>query len=848
MNELSLERKERRTKRGDTPYFSARLRQRLAGVSSVRSLLIEAPSGYGKTTIVQNYLRDRLPGDVLWVRHVCAEELPQAAWRRLCGAVSRIDAAAGETLLRLGPPDEDTQGEIAALLRDLDSAGPAWLVLDDFHHLAPLAVTAVWKALLDHASPRLGVALVTWPLAGSVMPYEKAGFLRLGVDDLRLTEQESGDYFAASGVRLPEDRVAVLHRRAEGWMIALSLHLRRWKDSGDFAPASGIAGLLRDVVWDGLDEAGRNALLRLSPFDSFTARQASFLLGTHGLPARARSALMQNALLRFDSASGRYYPHGTLLEFVREVFAVCPEERRRAILYAAAAWCAESGEREQAIAFYHRLGDYERILALDLSGMEDNNILAGLPGVSYADALRDIVAHCTTDMRRRHPLTMIQLAFEFFGQGCFEEFGALCAGMAALIGETDLPEREQDRLRGELLLLDAFAHYNDIAGMGERMKQAAELTGGATSLIALANSWTFGNGSVLLMYHREAGGLDAELADMAAYTPYYVAMTGGHGRGGVELMAAEALFCRGDAAQAEIVAHKARHEAAQKKQASILIGADLLLGRLAAFRGDAEALAAAESRIVRLAEDHPQKSNRLEADMARAMLMALAGRAGDAADWIRESFPGAFERRLFTPSVPFAHLCRAVLLLKTGKPEILLGEIDAALGLAQALHYPLALIYGHVHAAAAWVMRGDGGRARESVRAALELALPDGLLLPFAEHHAAIGPVLDEMESIEPDILASIRALAGRCESGWRSIMELSSARPPFGMTVQEYRTAQLAAGGLSNQEIAGRLAVSPNTVKTHLKAVYRKSRTSNRSGLREVLNGASGRPRKQGM
>lgn len=811
----------------------------------MRSLLIEAPSGYGKTTVAQNYLRDHLPVDAHWVRHVCAEESPRSAWRRLCGAVGRIDAAAGESLLRLGPPDEDTQGEIAALLRDLDSAEPAWLVLDDFHHLAPLAVTAVWKALLDHAGPRLGVALVTWPLDDSVMPYEKAGFLRLDVDDLRLTEQESGDYFAASGVRLAEDQVALLHRRAEGWMIALSLHLRRWKDSGGFASASGIAGLLRDVVWDGLDEAGRDALLRLSPFDSFSARQASFLLGAHGLPAGMRSALMQNALLRFDSASGRYYPHGTLLEFVRDGFAALTDERRRAILYAAAGWCGENGEREQAIAFYHRLGDYERILALDLSGMEDNNILAGVPGVSYAGALRDIVAHCTTDMRLRHPLTMIQLAFELFGQGCFEEFGALCADMDALIGETGLPAQEQDRLRGELVLLDAFAHYNDIASMGERMKRAAELTGGSTSLIALANSWTFGNASVLLMYHREVGGLDAELADMAAYTPYYVAMTGGHGRGGVELMAAEALFCRGDAQQAEIVAHKARHEAARKKQASILIGADLLLGRLAAFRGDADALADADARIVRLAEEYPQKSNRLEADMARAMLMGLAGRAGDAADWIRESFPGAFERRLFTPAVPFAHLCRAGLLLKAGKPEILLGEMDAALGLAQALHYPLALIYGHIHAAAAWVMRGKDARAQDSVRAALELALPDGLLLPFAEHHAAIGPVLDGMDAIDAGVLASISALAQRHEAGCRAIMGASSAMPPFGMTGQEYRTARFAADGLSNGEIAARLSVSLNTVKTHLKAVYRKSRANNRSGLREILDSVSGRPRR---
>ena len=58
----------------------------------------------------------------------------------------------------------------------------------------------------------------------------------------------------------------------------------------------------------------------------------------------------------------------------------------------------------------------------------------------------------------------------------------------------------------------------------------------------------------------------------------------------------------------------------------------------------------------------------------------------------------------------------------------------------------------------------------------------------------------------------------------------------PFGMTAREYETARLAAEGLYNQESAERLNCSVNTIKTHLKKVYRKLGVSSRSGLRKIM------------
>jgi LuxR family maltose regulon positive regulatory protein len=314
--------------------------------------------------------------------------------------------------------------------------------------------------------------------------------------------------------------------------------------------------------------------------------------------------------------------------------------------------------------------------------------------------------------------------------------------------------------------------------------------------------------------------LDRELADMDTYTPHYSAMARGHGSGGPALMRAEALLCRGETEEAEIYGHQARHEAASHRQSSILIGAELFFGRLAVLRGDGAGFAAALQNMAGQVKENPQKSNRMEADMARSWLMGLLERPQDMVPWLRAGLD--FSRRLFTQAIPCAHICRAHCLLLEKQPAILLGQAEAALGLAQALGYSLALLYGYLQIAAARCMQGRPKEARAGLEKAQALALPDRLLLPMAEYYPLLGPLL---EKASPEVLEALQALAFRLQAGRQAVLRhLYKTKFPSGLSEREGQTARLAAQGLSNREIAQRLCVTEHTVKKHLKAVVRKS------------------------
>ena len=129
-------------------------------------------------------------------------------------------------------------------------------------------------------------------------------------------------------------------------------------------------------------------------------------------------------------------------------------------------------------------------------------------------------------------------------------------------------------------------------------------------------------------------------------------------------------------------------------------------------------------------------------------------------------------------------------------------------------------------------------KALESLRAALDAALPDDVLMPFVENaDLVLLLLLAPQETRHEDGVRRILALA----EPWLRHLGLPGTRAseiPFGLSVKQYEIARLAAEGRTGPEVACRVGLGLNTVKTHLKTVYRKCGANNRPELRRLLHG----------
>ncbi|MFC5877931.1 LuxR C-terminal-related transcriptional regulator, partial [Streptomyces virginiae] len=148
-----------------------------------------------------------------------------------------------------------------------------------------------------------------------------------------------------------------------------------------------------------------------------------------------------------------------------------------------------------------------------------------------------------------------------------------------------------------------------------------------------------------------------------------------------------------------------------------------------------------------------------------------------------------------------------------------LAGLPADDGLAAPARLAACLLRGRLAAA-----QGDTEEARRRQDEAVDLARPEGLRLPFAEGGARVRRTL--REAPRP------AARQGRPADGPPPAVAPPVVAPPVveSLSARETEVLRQAARMLSTEEIAAELYVSANTVKTHLKSIYRKLGVTRRS------------------
>jgi LuxR family maltose regulon positive regulatory protein len=143
--------------------------------------------------------------------------------------------------------------------------------------------------------------------------------------------------------------------------------------------------------------------------------------------------------------------------------------------------------------------------------------------------------------------------------------------------------------------------------------------------------------------------------------------------------------------------------------------------------------------------------------------------------------------------------------------------------------WPILLALAFLLEASARDALGDQGAAGRALERALDLAEPDGLLLPFLLYPA---PGLLERQARRRTAHAALVAeILGRL-SGNRPAPPPAGPRLPIEpLSESELRVLRYLPTNLTGPEIAAELYVSHNTVKTHIHNLYAKLGTHRRAG-----------------
>src|SRR3954452_7534453 len=190
--------------------------------------LISAPAGFGKTTLVSDWVAG-CGRPVAWLSLEEGDSDPTRFLTYLVAALQTIAPTTGTGLMGAlqSPQPSPAESMLTALLNDITTMPDAFmLVLDDYHLIDARAVDAALTFLLEHLPPHAHLVIATredppLPLAR----FRARGQLtELRATDLRFTSSEAAAFLNhVMGLRLSTDDIAALEARTEGWIAGLQL-------------------------------------------------------------------------------------------------------------------------------------------------------------------------------------------------------------------------------------------------------------------------------------------------------------------------------------------------------------------------------------------------------------------------------------------------------------------------------------------------------------------------------------------------------------------------------------------------------------------------------------------------
>ena len=336
-----------------------------------RVVQMSAPAGSGKTVLMRSWIAEAgLATRAAWVSVNSEQRDPRRFWISVADALR--GTAPGSALVRplTVAPDLDGWAVVERLLKDLAPLEDRlWLVIDDAYLLGSGEVLPQLELLVLRAPQKLRFVLATrHDLRLGLHRLRLEGDLtEICAADLRFSLAEARALFAAAAVELPQEALARLHERCEGWAAGLrlaALSLAGHPDPERFAAEfSGtdrtVAEFLLAEVLDRQSEEVRRLLLRTSVLERVSGPLADVLTGSSGGERILQDLEQANAFVVSLDAGRTWFRYHQLFADLLQLELRRTEPNEQAALHGAAAeWLAEHGHPVEAVRQARAAGDW----------------------------------------------------------------------------------------------------------------------------------------------------------------------------------------------------------------------------------------------------------------------------------------------------------------------------------------------------------------------------------------------------------------------------------------------------------------------------------------------------------
>jgi LuxR family maltose regulon positive regulatory protein len=856
-------------------HLVERLQQGLSGTLTLAS----APAGFGKTTLISQWLAG-YARPAAWLSLDERDNDPARFLTYLIAALQTIAPTLGKGVVGAlqSPQPPPAEPVLTAVLNDITAsiADPFVLVLDDYHLIDAQPVDHTLTFLLDHLPPQMHLVIATredppLPLAR----LRASGQLtELRTADLRFTPVEAADFLTqAMGLSLSADDVAALEARTEGWIAGLQLaaislqgHPNPARFITEFTGSHRfVMDYLAEEVLQRQPEHVQVFLLRTSILDRLCGPLCDAVLLAPSSSGQATLEYLERAnlfIVPLDHERRWYRYHHLFAELLQQrleqSLAPSPadtgqvDERQgdvAQIHQRASVWYEEQGLELEAFQHAAAAHDVDRATRLvEGNGMPLHFRGAVAPVLDWLNSLPSAVLDTRPVLWTAYASVLLAtgrvpaaeeklLAAEKALQGAKvdDTIRDLIGRIAANRATAAASQQQVETIIAQSQRALENLHPNNLAfrtstawklGFAYQLKgNRAEARQAYIDVIAIAQA--SGNLTFEVMATIGLGQMqeaDNQL-DLAAETYRRVLQLLGEPPlpfvSEAHLGLARICYEWNDLGTAEHHAQQSVQFAGQLERTDRLVASEVVLARLRLAQGDAAGATALLDQAGQSAR-HQNFVDRIpEIVDAQVLILLREGQLAAAAELAeRHNLP----------------ISQARVYLAAGNPSAALAALQPWRQQVEAKGWKDARLKVLVLQALTLQAQGARDKAVHVLLDALALAEPGGFIRTFVDEDgpmahlvsaaAAHGRKSEYITKVLVALEASEQGSEGRSQR-----LPASSAQPLIeALSTREAEVLKLMAQGCSNQEIAGRLFLALDTVKWHNRHIFAKLQVQRRT------------------
>ncbi len=406
------------------PRLIERLNEGLHG----KLTLISAPAGFGKTTLVGEWVAG-CGRPAAWLSLDEGDNDPTRFLAYLVAALQTIAPNIGEGVLGVlqSPQPPPTESILTALLNEVTTIPDRFvLVLDDYHVIDAEPVDHALAFVLEHLPPQMHLVIATredphLPLARL---RARSQLTELRATDLRFTPDEAAEFLnSVMGLNLSAEEIAALETRTEGWIAGLqmaALSMQGRADATSFIKSfTGIHRFVLDYLVEEVlqrqPDRVRSFLLQTSILDRLSGPLCDAVTGQEDgrgmLEALERGNLF---VVPLDDKRQWYRYHHLFADVLQARSMEAQPQQVPTLHQRASEWYEQNGLLSDAIRHALAAKDFERAAGLvELAGPAMRRSRQDATLLGWLEALPD-------ELVRARPVLSVYYAGALFGTGELE--------------------------------------------------------------------------------------------------------------------------------------------------------------------------------------------------------------------------------------------------------------------------------------------------------------------------------------------------------------------------------------------------------------------------------------------